>query len=454
MKHIFISLVLLSLPFSAKSQKLPSLKISDDQHYLVTADGSPFFWLGGTAWELIHRLSREEVDLYLNDRQRKGFTIIQTVVLAELDGLDTPNFYGHRPLLDNDPTKLNEAYFEHVDYVVDKAEELGMYIGLLPTWGDKYHKAWGVGPEIFTPENAEVFGEVLAKRYSTKSNIVWILGGDRWPLDIEDSSIINSMAKGIRNFDTLHLITFHPSAPNLATNYFNEEWLDFDMYQTGHNRTVKDFEFVLKSRKVIPTRPVVNGEPRYENHPDRFKPEVHGWMDDSDVRCSAYWSMLSGAAGYTYGSHDIWQMYSARRKPVNGARTGWIKSLDLPGSKQLKHMKDLLTSFPWQQMVHDQSIVLNENKGDSTYIVASIARLKDFMMIYTPMGEGIVPDLKRLNSEEVVAFWYNPRDGVSTKIGVYGTTERHRFTPWSVGRGSDFVLVVMDTKATYTLPNG
>ena len=38
----------------------PRLRVSDNQRYLVHADGTPFFYLGDTAWELFHRLDREE----------------------------------------------------------------------------------------------------------------------------------------------------------------------------------------------------------------------------------------------------------------------------------------------------------------------------------------------------------------------------------------------------------
>ena len=452
MKRYFAVLFLLLLAPIAKGQDLPLIKISANNQYLVTENEQAFFWLGGTAWELIHRLTREEVELYMTDRKNKGFTIIQTVILAELDGLNTPNAYGYKPLINNDPTKINEEYFRHADFVINTAKELGLYIGLLPTWGDKYHKAWGVGPEIFTAENARIFGEILAKRYASKNNIIWILGGDRWPEDDEDRNIINAMAEGIRTHDTSHLITLHPTAPNLASNFFNEKWLDFDMYQAGHDRTGKDFEFVWKSREVKPIRPVVNGEPRYENHPDRFKPEVYGWMDDSDVRSSAYWTMLAGAAGYTYGSHDIWQMYSSDKEPINGARTDWKESLRLPGSGQLKYMKDLLVSFPWQQMANDQSAVLNENILDSTFIIASVGVNKDFMVFYTPMGKPITPDLSKFNARKVKAYWFNPRDGHTKGIGEYDVTEKIEFKPWSVGRGSDFVLIIMDKNANYKLP--
>ena len=72
----------------------PGLKVSDNKRFLVTAEGKPFFWLGDTAWELFHRLKREEADRYLKDRADKGFTVIQAVAIAELDGHSDPNQIG------------------------------------------------------------------------------------------------------------------------------------------------------------------------------------------------------------------------------------------------------------------------------------------------------------------------------------------------------------------------
>lgn len=147
----------------------PQLKVSDNHRYLVTADGKPFFYLADTAWELFHRLNRQDAELYLTDRTAKRFNVIQAVVLAEYGGLTIPNAYCHLPLIYNDPTKPNEDYFKDVDAIVDEAASLGLYVGMLPTWG---------GPEIFNPQNASVYGEFLGRRYKDKP-IIWILGGDR-----------------------------------------------------------------------------------------------------------------------------------------------------------------------------------------------------------------------------------------------------------------------------------
>ena len=128
------------------SRSLPRITVHPDGHYLMTERGEPFFWLGDTAWELFHRLNRSEAVRYFANRQEKRFTVIQAVVLAEFDGLNAPNACGERPLLDNDPARPNEAYFEYVDELIDVAADHDLYIGLLPTWGDKVTPMWGQGP--------------------------------------------------------------------------------------------------------------------------------------------------------------------------------------------------------------------------------------------------------------------------------------------------------------------
>jgi hypothetical protein len=71
---------------ATRSAALPHLRVSDNRHFLVRADGKPFFYLADTAWELFHRLNREEAVQYLQNRADLGFTAIQAVALAELDG--------------------------------------------------------------------------------------------------------------------------------------------------------------------------------------------------------------------------------------------------------------------------------------------------------------------------------------------------------------------------------
>src|SRR5690606_1493913 len=176
------------------------LKVSENGHYLQYEDGTPFFWLGDTAWELFARLTKEEISHNLENRSQKGFNVIQAVILANTDRLQKPNQYGALPLIDNDPEKPHEKDFGVVDWTVQQALQRGMFIGLLPTWGDKVSKFWGKGPEIFNETNAYAYGLFLGKRYRNYPNIVWIAGGDRPAVDgaRDWRPVWRAMIKGIR----------------------------------------------------------------------------------------------------------------------------------------------------------------------------------------------------------------------------------------------------------------
>src|SRR5262245_22025210 len=73
---------------------LRAIRVHTGGHYLETDDGRPFFWLGDTAWQLIHATTREECSYYLRTRARQGFTVVQTVVLAEFDGVNSTSALG------------------------------------------------------------------------------------------------------------------------------------------------------------------------------------------------------------------------------------------------------------------------------------------------------------------------------------------------------------------------
>lgn len=158
---ILLTLVLALLGCSTVNLKAPSssekgpsltalqLQVSQDHRHLQSTNQVPFFWMADTAWEMLHRLDFEQSDHYLTARHDQGFNVVQTVILAEQDGLRVPNRNGDLALHDLDPKQPNEAYFAHVDKVVKRANELGIVVALLPTWGDKFNRKWGVGPEIF-----------------------------------------------------------------------------------------------------------------------------------------------------------------------------------------------------------------------------------------------------------------------------------------------------------------
>jgi hypothetical protein len=90
-------LCLLPALVAKPAEPLRRLKVSENHHFLVTDPGQPFFWLVDTAWELFHRCDREDAERYLDDRARKGFNVIQAVVLAECANTGTREFNPPNP---------------------------------------------------------------------------------------------------------------------------------------------------------------------------------------------------------------------------------------------------------------------------------------------------------------------------------------------------------------------
>lgn len=454
-KIALLLIVLSSMPLGATTaaaqpaSKTPyPVKVSENHHFLIDQHGKPFFYLGDTAWELFHRLNREDAEAYLKDRASKRFTVIQAVVLAEHGGLNVPNAYGHLPIEARDPTRPVEAYFQHVDFVVNRAEALGLVVGMLPTWGSWWHD----GPGIFTPETAESFGEYVGRRYREKP-IVWILGGDRPIENDRQRSIIRAMARGLRKGDGgRHLMTFHPPGGRGSSQWFQgEDWLAFNMIQSGHGYNHANYEKIAADYARKPTKPCIDGEPGYEDHPAEFNAK-NGYLDAYDVRKFAYWSLFAGACGHTYGCHDIWQFLAPGRSPITAARTPWKKAKDLPGAAQMQHARALIESRPVLARIPDPSLLASDPGRDTDHIQATRADDGTYAFVYSASGRPFTVDLEKLSGRRLRAFWFDPRDGSSNTIGTFARSGRREFRPPSQGKGHDWVLVLDDEAKGFPAP--
>ncbi len=459
-------LLALACAASTASAQLPPLRVSDDRRMLERTDGAPFFWLGDTAWELFHRLTREEASRYLRDRAAKGFTVIQAVALAELSGLDDPNAYGHRPLIDRDPTRPDvregpdNDYWDHVDHVIADANSLGLYVALLPTWGDKWNQKWGVGPEVFTEANAAAFGRWLGHRYRDRA-VIWVVGGDR-PIESEaHRAIVGAMARGLRAGDGgRHLITFHPTGGQGSAQYFHDEpWLDFNMRQNGHHAGFGEgYHQTRVDYDRTPVKPVLDGEPLYEDHPVSFKAMDLGHSIAADVRPPLYWNLFSGAFGHTYGHHSVWQMWQPGRTPVNGPLMPWFEAIDQPGAGQMQHGRRLVESRPVATRVPDDSIIVASEvptsvPGAGRYrFVATRDSAGTFAMVYAPVGRAFRVRMDVIADAEVIAWWYDPRSGDARLIGTFAGDGERTFTPPDAGEMLDWVLVLDAAAAGYPAP--
>lgn len=469
-----VSLVGIREPIFAQKQ----LQVSENNRYLVKEDGTPFFYLGDTAWELFHRATREEAEQYLENRRQKGFTVIQAVALAEMDGLGTPNPYGDLPLTDKNPVKPattpgnNPAdsaqydYWDHVDYIIDQTAKKGMYMGFLPSWGEWILPRFG--PQYFTDEKqAYFYGHFLGDRYKDRKNIIWILGGDRHPDEKPDGFVIwQAMAEGIADGTngvnkrdnqvdyTSTLMTYH-SFPSSANFFHKDPWIDFHMWGSYHGEydNPRAYEAAKVDWNLENPKPTINGEPAYEDHPVNYEQDAKlGYFDEKDVRQAAYWSVFAGAHGHTYGAHPIWQFYKEGKQQINTYTPHyWNQVLDLPGAFQMTHLRNLMESRPMLSRVPDQSFLAQEADTGANHVQAT--RGEGYAFIYIPTSKTVKINLGKISGKKINAWWFNPRTGESTSIGKFTNTGTKEFNPpGEEGKGNDWVLVLDDSQKNFPKP--
>ncbi|NLO37647.1 MAG: DUF4038 domain-containing protein [Clostridiaceae bacterium] len=414
--------------------------------YLAWDDGTPFFYLGDTAWELFHQLNREEAAYYLKTRASQGFTAIQAVALAEFKGLTTANAYGRLPLQftqgvpDPETPDLDGdySYWAHVDDVIQTAQQHDLLITLLPTWGDKFNRSWGDGPEIFNVQNAYVYGKWIAGRYRDQPNIIWMLGGDR-PLEAQHRAIIDAMAAGIREADPNHLITFHPPGGRDSTDFLADAaYIDFHASQTGHDVAhCYASDAVMRKMAGRSSKPYLDAEPRYEDHPACFNDRLGYFWNDADIRQNAYWNILAGACGHTYGNHNVWSM---NRVPASYFPHSWQESLTHPGAEQIGFVKKLRLSRDYFTLVPAPELVCDTYDGMG-HMAAAAGH--DYVFFYAPLGVPFTVDLDKLGDAKYYkASWFDPRRGTETVFAILPNAGKTLLAPPSQGKGCDWVLIL------------
>jgi uncharacterized protein DUF4038/collagenase-like protein with putative collagen-binding domain len=468
----------------------PPLKVSVDGRSLVTADGDPFFWLGDTAWSIFDQSVKHDaadqpaIDLYLRTRKEQGFNVIQTHFLTNRvrGPIEQANAYGHEPFIEGDFTRprtipgADNDYWDYADYLVERAAHHGFHLAVVAAWSNSLRS--DSHPFIARPEVAYGYGFFLGNRYRQHSHIIWLLGGDafgapddRANLSDARRAMTRALAEGIadgvngvRDFDgradySTTLMSYHPPGGGVSSSKFfhHEEWLDINMIQTTSRLRFINFETVAADYAKTPAKPTLDCEVAYEyslplNAGDRKRfpgQRVSAW----EVRRAAYWNVFSGGFGHTYGHRNLIGWVRTGEAPLKwGADRPWNESLGAPGARQIGWLRWLVESRPMPGRVPDQSLLEGEQVRDENYASATRGPERRYAFVYLPTGKAISVRLQAMSGDEVVAWWYNPRDGSARRAGDYGTAGARKFTPPSSGPGADWVLVLDDTKAGFPAP--
>lgn len=451
---IFILVVaLFSENIGQETKGCSILKISENQRFLTNIDDRPFFWLGDTGWLLFSKLTREEAEKYLENRAEKGFNVIQVMVLHELK---VTNVYGDSALIGQDVSQpavtsgnsvensTEYDFWDHVDFIIGKAEEKGIYMALVPVWGSN------VKSGKISREQADKYSTWLAKRYAAKSNIIWLNGGDLMGSD--STAIWEIIGNNLRKYAPNHLITYHPFGRTQSSIWFHKaSWLDFNMVQSGHRRYDQDdsklgygqdnWKYIRDDYNLTPVKPTIDGEPSYEGIPQGLHDTNQPRWTNSDLRRYAYWSVFAGAFGFTYGNNAVMQMNKhGDKKPAYGAKDFWYDAMNAPGASEMIHLKNLMLSKPFFERVPDQSLIVNN--GEKYDFLAATRGVK-YALIYTYNGRKMEIKAGKIEGETISTQWFNPRNGSYTKIGTFKNRGILSFDPpGEIQDGNDWVLVL------------
>jgi hypothetical protein len=446
----------------ASPRTVPRLRVCANGHFLQDGTGRPFFWLADTAWLLFSRFDRAEAERYLEDRRSKGFTVVQVMVVHEASDV---NASGRPAFADGDPARplvtpgadpadsVQYDFWDHVDYIVDRAGEKGLVVAMVPAWGEIVRQG------ALNAANVERYAAFLAERYRDRPHIVWVVGGDT--RGDQQSDVWRAMGRTLRAADPGHLITFHPFGRTQSSTWFHDEpWLDFNMYQSGHRSYEQDPEgfgednwrYALGDWSRTPPKPTLDGEPSYEGIPHGLHDTTQPYWNSDDTRRYAYWSVFAGACGHTYGHNAVMQMHKpGDPSPSYGPRQFWLEALGAPGAQQMRHLKALMLSRPFVERVPDASLVADPPQPRYDRVLAT--RGSGYALFYTYTGRPFTARMGVISGRKTTAWWYDPRQGRARRIGRFDNRGERRFAPpGKPGPGNDWVLVLDDEARGFDPP--
>lgn len=456
MKRFFatvITLLVMTVAVSAPKYERPwsrgPLRASADGQRFEHTDGTPFFWLGDTGWLLPERLNRDEAAGYLFRAAGAGFNVIQ---VQTVNGVPAFNIYGAMSHPDGwDFSNIDRpgeyGYWDHMDFIVDMAANYGIYIAMDCIWGGL------VKAGLMTEDNARAYGKFLGERYANRPNIVWMIGGDLRG-DIRTAEW-TALAEAIREADPNHLMSYHPFGRTSSAWWFNDApWLDFNMFQSGHRaydqvkgdgddlgqaaQNEDNWRYVADAAARTPRKPVIDAEPSYEGIPHGLHfPELPRWTA-ADVRRYAWWSVMEGAAGHTYGNNSVMQMLKPGYGPAYSAEKTWYEAQNDSGYQQMRHLKNFILALPTSEREPDAAIVVDQGER---YDRIAAMRGDGWLAVYNYTGRPMTLDLSRIASKDnLKAWWYDPTDGTRTPAGDY-RPGKVTFTPPTPGRDIALLLI-------------
>lgn len=396
------------------------IRVSKDNYRFEHADGTPFFWLADTVWNGPLLADPRDWNLFLDDRAAKGFNVIQFVTtrwaVAHGDAA------GRAPFAGKEKIALDPVFFQRMDERVAAINAHGMIAAPVLLWAHPSQPE--LNPAVALPEDQMILlARYMVARYGAYQ-VAWMLNGDG---DYTGANAERWKRIGRAVFSNPHpdrLATMHPGRLRWHTpEYLSEPWYSFQGYQSGHRDDAMHLKWLTtegppskdwRNEKHIPT---LNIEPNYEAHRSRVDGATHVFSA-ADIRRAAYWSLLiAPPAGVTYGAHGVWSWEARSAEPLNHEGTGiakpWRDAMHLPGSTQMKHLRQFFQAVHWPKLRPAQDLLVNQpgERDPARFVAAAAPEDRSSLVAYVPAGSALI-----LKPEIIKALprarWFNPRTGI------------------------------------------
>jgi hypothetical protein len=409
--------------------------VSADGRYFVDQNGKPILVKGDSPWAILVDASEAQMDLYVSTRAAQGFN---TVLLSLLGSVanggpsDTgATFDGMLPFVGGNPSVLNDAYWDRVEYFIGKCRDAGLTVMAYPIDG------WvGLSPGLaqsWSTATATAYGEAVAARLSGYENVFWSVGGDynsdSGPADARQNAVLAGLATG--GMDRISSVQFTLNNSSLSSTYWDDK-VDFNFvysYALTYANVESSYQATNPSGHHLPA---LLGEAHYE---------AYAGVTDLYLRSMAAWALTSGSPGEFYGSEDVWDAAPTK---------------DALNTAAVTQLSALRTAFQglhgWEKLVPDySSTFITSGRGTkgsdsgeyfsgNTYVTGGVTPDGTLAVVYLPNAAGQTIALNTdLMGPGYTARWVDPTTGASTTTPT-GPTYSQSGT--NAAGGPDWLLVL------------
>lgn len=416
--HMALAAIALAALTPGPSVAFAPLKVSANGRYLERPNGKPFFFLSDTEWPL-NAHTDAQVKAILDDRKRKGFTVVQ--VFGAWNAHKDAN--GNLPFVGSDPTRFNTAYWDRWRWIADQAAQRGLLFLFIygdPGRGDSQWK-------VHDAAGAYAYGRLVGKEFADKKNIIFCNGQDIDAAQGIGPDGWRAMAKGVADgvngkvdgslqsptdYSTTTM-TFHGFG--ISKNFHNDTWIDFYGPEVWHDNSAVYDQIHGDYELGAPVKPVVLLEGSYEDETSDHGPSP---ITPHYMRVEAWRAFFSGAAGYSYGNVSNWAQISE------------IDYINSVGSSQMAVLAKFMTARKWWQLAPDQDLIEGGGGSGADRLTALRAVDGSQCCIHFPAHLAAKIRMDGMSNAKIVqAVWLDPRTGFEQTAGKFKTAETPSLTP-------------------------